>query len=60
MCILEKSDRIMTYYTDVDRDDDDPPATGALFNINDHDTEEDTRYPLIAVRTGAYIGVFSV
>ena len=53
---LEKSGRIMTYYTDVDSSVVDPPATGALFNIiNDHDTKEDTRYPLIAARTGAYI-----
>ena len=50
---LEESGRIMTYYTDVGRNDVDPPATGALFYLSDSNTEEDT-YPLIAVRTGAY------
>ena len=50
---LEESGRIITCYTAVGRNDGDPPATGAPFNLSDSNTEEDTSYPLIAVRTGA-------
>ena len=45
---LEKSDRITTYHINVD-DDLIPPAIDSVFQI-DQDTQ-DTRYPLIAVRT---------
>ena len=49
---LEKSDRITTYYDDVGNTLT-PPAIGSVFQIDfsDQDTQ-DTKYPLIAVRTG--------
>ena len=47
---LENSGRIITYYTQLGRNDLTPPATGAVFSTNGAD--DDDRYPLIAVRTG--------
>ena len=47
---LQDSDRITTYHINVEDNDLTPPAIGSVFQI-DQDTQ-DTRYPLIAVRTG--------
>ena len=50
---LEKSGRITTYHTMLGDDELDSPSIGDIFTIIDGDTKMDTRYPLIAVRTGA-------
>ena len=47
---LEGSDRVTTYYTDLGVNDLDPPVSGATFSLNT--ARVDTRYPVIAVRTG--------
>ena len=47
---LEDSERITTHHTRPGNNDVTPPATGAVFSIDDVD--DDDRYPLIAVRTG--------
>ena len=47
---LENSGQITTYHTLLGNNDLTPPATGAVFSIDD--ASVDDRYPLIAVRTG--------
>ena len=47
---LEDSDRLTTYYTGLGVNDLDPPVSGATFSLNT--ARVDTRYPVIAVRTG--------
>ena len=46
---LENSERITTYHTELGNNLT-PPATGELFSTDG--ASDDTRYPLIAVRTG--------
>ena len=48
---LENSKRLTTYFMRLGINDLYSPASGALFSINNA-TSTDTRYPVIAVRTG--------
>ena len=47
---LEDSDRLTTYYTSLGVNDLEPPVSGSLVSLNT--ARVDTRYPVIAVRTG--------
>ena len=51
---MEDSEKLITHYTKLI--DLLPPATGAVFSVDG--VNEDTRYPLIGVKTGKYTRVF--
>ena len=53
---LEDSDRLTIHHTRLRGMDTIPPATGAIFSVDS--ASEDTKYPLIGVRTGKYTQVY--